>query len=149
MDPGRRCLVSEWSPFSEGSLLGGHVSDQQLLAAWWDGREVSAMSSCVHVCPWGGLENWLWAYISMCAWSVTNYGKARPAQQFPEAAIFLPCVFSQRESRASVCVYVCKMSGEENLWGEDYHLAVPPHLFISIEGGTSGARFGVELSWLM
>lgn len=55
MDPGRRCLVSEWSPFSEGSLLGGHVSDQQLLgslAAWWDGREVSAMSSCVHVCPW-------------------------------------------------------------------------------------------------
>lgn len=89
MDPGRSCLVSEWSPFSAGSLLGGHVSDQQLLgslAAWWEGRAVSAMSSCVHVCPWGGLENWLWAYISMCAWSVTNYGKACPAQQFPEAA---------------------------------------------------------------
>lgn len=120
MDPGRRCLVSEWSPFSEGYLLGpwcSHGSDQQLLgslAAWWEGRGASAVCVCVHVCLWGGLENWLWVYIPMCAWSVANYGWACPAQHFPKAgsstkpverlALHSSLVSSARENPEPVCV---------------------------------------------
>lgn len=121
-----------------------------------EGRETSSMSLCVHVCLWGGLENWLWVYISMCAWSVANYGWACAAQQFPEAgsstkpverlALHSSLVSSAKENPEPVCVCMSvRCRGRRICGGEDYHLVAPPHLFIPIEGGTSGSRFGIEL----
>lgn len=119
MGPGRRCLFQSGSPFSEGYLLAPGAAMGLISSSWvpWQhgGGEGSLCCVCVCLCvPVGGLENWLWVYIPMCAWSVANYGWACPAQQFPKAgsstkpverlALHSSLVSSARENPEPVCV---------------------------------------------
>ena len=67
-----------------------HLSDQSplgSLAAWWEGREVSGESLCVHVCLW--LCDVAWGvgpgYSRMCLQHEQPAGGSGTAQQFPEA----------------------------------------------------------------
>ena len=65
------CLVSEWSPFSEGYLLGpqcSHVSDQQLLGSLAGGGERNLFYVFVCACVpvgWTG-ELALGIYFHVC-----------------------------------------------------------------------------------